>query len=380
MLPSAFLINLRPALVPGDTPDLGSDGPSHHPEPASKPGPAGSRLYLLPDRVLHPRYAPAKRGKGFWVTCHRDVLQTLSSPGPHLKMLSRTSGLVVPDQLPGMVEEQLRSRVIQEIELLRDRLRTMTPRASQREESVWEGPVLSRLRREEAHDRQTVALLDLSRNVEPGIPPVVGIPRYHLNTLFTAQSPWRALASVLAVERTDLYRANRADRRSDPQVSREPSREKDKASSVLALRTWESEKGVLGDSALMRPGRLDRILFVGAPDLETRKDIFRIRFSIIGTAIDPPYVYSTEGKIKEPNLLAEAGQGLMGAGMSHLKGRRGNEVQSTACERIDGGVKVEFQDVLPMTAAPKGVRHARQGEQQRTSVHSTKASVFENDI
>jgi hypothetical protein len=254
---TAFLINLRSALVPGDTPDLGSDGPSHHPEPASKPGPAGSRLYLLPDRVLHPRYAPAKRGKGFWVTCHRDVLQTLSSPGmsrrpiplttgPHLKMLSRTSGLVVPDQLPGMVEEQLRSRVIQEIELLRDRLRAMTPRASRREESVWEGPVLSRLRREEAHDRQTVALLDLSRNVEPGIPPVVGIPRYHLNTLFTAQSPWRALASVLAVERTDLYRANRADRRSDPQVSREPSREKDKASSVLALRTWESEKGVLG--------------------------------------------------------------------------------------------------------------------------------------
>jgi hypothetical protein len=38
-----------------------------------------------------------------------------------------------------------------------------------------------------------------------------------------------------------------------------------------------------------------------------------------GTALDLPYVYSTEGKIKEPNLLAEAGQGLMGAGMSHLK-------------------------------------------------------------
>jgi SpoVK/Ycf46/Vps4 family AAA+-type ATPase len=35
------------------------------------------------------------------------------------------------------------------------------------------------------------------------------------------------------------------------------------------------------DSALMRPGRLDRILFVGAPDLETRKDIFRVRFSIM---------------------------------------------------------------------------------------------------
>ena len=30
------------------------------------------------------------------------------------------------------------------------------------------------------------------------------------------------------------------------------------------------------DGALMRPGRLDRILFVGAPDATTRRDIFRI--------------------------------------------------------------------------------------------------------
>ncbi|WVQ83251.1 metacaspase-1 [Cryptococcus sp. DSM 104549] len=39
-----------------------------------------------------------------------------------------------------------------------------------------------------------------------------------------------------------------------------------------------------------------------------------------GTALDLPYVYSTEGTIKEPNLLAEAGQGLLGAGMSYLRG------------------------------------------------------------
>lgn len=29
----------------------------------------------------------------------------------------------------------------------------------------------------------------------------------------------------------------------------------------------------------MRPGRLDRILYVGPPDFATRKDIFKIRFS-----------------------------------------------------------------------------------------------------
>ena len=39
------------------------------------------------------------------------------------------------------------------------------------------------------------------------------------------------------------------------------------------------------DSALMRPGRLDRILYVGAPDLETRKDIFRIRLATM--AVEP---------------------------------------------------------------------------------------------
>ena len=35
----------------------------------------------------------------------------------------------------------------------------------------------------------------------------------------------------------------------------------------------------------MRPGRLDRILYVGAPDLAARKDIFRIRLSKM--AVEP---------------------------------------------------------------------------------------------
>ncbi|CAE6447138.1 unnamed protein product [Rhizoctonia solani] len=39
-----------------------------------------------------------------------------------------------------------------------------------------------------------------------------------------------------------------------------------------------------------------------------------------GSALDLPYIYSTEGKIKEPNLLADAGQGLLNAGMSYARG------------------------------------------------------------
>jgi len=42
-----------------------------------------------------------------------------------------------------------------------------------------------------------------------------------------------------------------------------------------------------------------------------------------GSALDLPYIYSTEGKIKEPNLLAEAGQGLLSAFTSYSRGDMG---------------------------------------------------------
>ncbi|KAI0041915.1 hypothetical protein FA95DRAFT_1564901 [Auriscalpium vulgare] len=42
-----------------------------------------------------------------------------------------------------------------------------------------------------------------------------------------------------------------------------------------------------------------------------------------GSALDLPYIYSTEGKIKEPNLAAEAGQGLLSAVSSYARGDMG---------------------------------------------------------
>ncbi|KAF8806293.1 hypothetical protein BYT27DRAFT_7191621 [Phlegmacium glaucopus] len=47
-----------------------------------------------------------------------------------------------------------------------------------------------------------------------------------------------------------------------------------------------------------------------------------------GTALDLPYVYSTEGKIKEPNLAAEAGQGMLAAVTSYARGDMGGVLQS----------------------------------------------------
>ncbi|KAJ3478601.1 hypothetical protein NLI96_g9640 [Meripilus lineatus] len=47
-----------------------------------------------------------------------------------------------------------------------------------------------------------------------------------------------------------------------------------------------------------------------------------------GSALDLPYIYSTEGKVKEPNLAAEAGQGLMSAVSSYARGDMGGVFSS----------------------------------------------------
>lgn len=47
-----------------------------------------------------------------------------------------------------------------------------------------------------------------------------------------------------------------------------------------------------------------------------------------GSALDLPYTYSTEGKLKEPNLAAEAGQGLLSAVSAYARGDVGGIFQS----------------------------------------------------
>ena len=47
-----------------------------------------------------------------------------------------------------------------------------------------------------------------------------------------------------------------------------------------------------------------------------------------GSALDLPYIYSTKGVIKEPNLLAEAGAGLLGAVSAYARGDLGGVASS----------------------------------------------------
>src|SRR5690349_4255402 len=47
-----------------------------------------------------------------------------------------------------------------------------------------------------------------------------------------------------------------------------------------------------------------------------------------GTALDLPYIYSTQGMLKEPNLAKEAGQGLLGVISSYSQGDLGGAVSN----------------------------------------------------
>ena len=46
-----------------------------------------------------------------------------------------------------------------------------------------------------------------------------------------------------------------------------------------------------------------------------------------GSALDLPYVYSTSGVLKEPNLAKEAGQGLLGVVSAYARGDMGGVMQ-----------------------------------------------------
>ncbi|PWN42937.1 peptidase C14 [Ceraceosorus guamensis] len=46
-----------------------------------------------------------------------------------------------------------------------------------------------------------------------------------------------------------------------------------------------------------------------------------------GTALDLPYVYSTSGNIKEPNVAMDVGKGILNAGMSYARGDLGGMVK-----------------------------------------------------
>ncbi|KAL9931926.1 hypothetical protein V8E36_009241 [Tilletia maclaganii] len=86
----------------------------------ARPGSRALKAYILPDRILHTKYALTKLGQGMWVTGAREMLESFIQTRAYKRAALNAEP---PARLIDMVEDQLRERVIQEIALLADRVR-----------------------------------------------------------------------------------------------------------------------------------------------------------------------------------------------------------------------------------------------------------------
>lgn len=73
-----------------------------------------------------------------------------------------------------------------------------------------------------------------------------------------------------------------------------------------------------------------------------------------GTVMDLPYVYSSKGQLKEPNLLKEAGSGLLGAVMSYAQGDTSKMASSLSglFKRVTGGNSGAYEKTKRTKTAP----------------------------
>jgi len=76
-----------------------------------------------------------------------------------------------------------------------------------------------------------------------------------------------------------------------------------------------------------------------------------------GTALDLPFVYSTQGVLKEPNLAKEAGMGLLGAFSAYTRGDVGGVASNVfgVVKKFMGGGEDAHARAMATKTAPADV-------------------------
>ena len=90
-----------------------------------------------------------------------------------------------------------------------------------------------------------------------------------------------------------------------------------------------------------------------------------------GSALDLPYIYSTQGVLKEPNLAKEAGQGLLGIVSSYARGDLGG-MASTAMglfKKATTGDSVRNNNVRTKTSPADVIMWSGSKDDQTSYVH-----------
>ena len=78
---------------------------------------------MLPDAILHPRFAQRKPGKGLWFCADQMVYERLRQRQLHRQVAPEAK---ISPRLGSLITRQLQQRVVQEAELLYERVRTRT--------------------------------------------------------------------------------------------------------------------------------------------------------------------------------------------------------------------------------------------------------------
>ncbi|KAH9062176.1 hypothetical protein EDB87DRAFT_1559399 [Lactarius vividus] len=117
-LPSDFMVRLSVKRLP--SPRAGSKWPSY---------------VLVPDGLQHPKFKGLDSRKGHYVVCRRAVMQEFDTRKCHRRILSTIGQF---SSLPEYIDHLLRLRILQELELLTERLQA-------RPQCAAESPLLRRL-------------------------------------------------------------------------------------------------------------------------------------------------------------------------------------------------------------------------------------------
>jgi hypothetical protein len=90
-----------------------------------------------------------------------------------------------------------------------------------------------------------------------------------------------------------------------------------------------------------------------------------------GTALDLPYIYSTQGVLKEPNLAKEAGQGLLGVISSYSQGDLGGVASNLMgfFKKATSGDDVYAKNMATKTSAADVVMWSGSKDDQTSSVY-----------
>jgi hypothetical protein len=94
-----------------------------------------------------------------------------------------------------------------------------------------------------------------------------------------------------------------------------------------------------------------------------------------GSVMDLPYIYSTKGVLKEPNLAKEAGQGLLGAISSYARGDMGGVASSIfGFAKMALGGDTAYQKTIATRTSPADVIMWSGSKDDQTSADATIAS------